>query len=154
MRTKLAASAFLLGVLLSVRAFAEPLPTAPPESVGLSPERLGRITEMLRTDIGKGTIPGAVLLVARHGKVAYFEAVGRLDPQADSLMGKEAIFRIYSMTKPIATLCAMMLVEEGKLALSDPVSKYIPEFKDVKVGVEKRDSDGKVTLELVAPHGR
>jgi CubicO group peptidase (beta-lactamase class C family) len=151
MRTKLAASAFVLGLLLSVRAFAEPLPTARPESVGLSPERLGRITEMLRTDIAKGTIPGAVMLISRHGKVAYFEAVGRLDPQADSLMGKDAIFRIYSMTKPIATLCAMMLVEQGKLALSDPVSKYIPEFKDVKVGVEKRDSDGKVTLELVAP---
>jgi CubicO group peptidase (beta-lactamase class C family) len=66
-------------------------------------------------------------------------------------MGKDAIFRIYSMTKPIATVCAMMLVEEGKLALSDPVAKYIPEFKDVKVAQETRDSDGKVTLELVAP---
>src|SRR5262245_4731285 len=151
MRTKLAASILLLGLFLTVRAIAEPLPTAAPESVGLSAERLGRITEFLRKDIAKGTIPGAVLLVSRHGKVAYFEAVGRLDPQADSLMGKDAIFRIYSMSKLIVTVAAMMLVEQGKLALSDPVAMYLPEFKDVKVGVEKRDADGKVTLDLVAP---
>jgi len=151
MRTKLAASTLLLGLLLSLPAVAEPLPTAPPESVGLSPERLKRITELLSADVAKGIIPGTVLLVSRNGKIAYFEAVGSLDPQAKTLMGKDTIFRIYSMTKPIATVCAMMLVEEGKLALSDPVSKYIPEFKDVKVGQEKRDSDGKVTLELVAP---
>jgi CubicO group peptidase (beta-lactamase class C family) len=151
MRIKLAAPTLLLGLLLSVRAFAEPLPTAAPESVGLSSERLGRITEFLRSDIAKGTIPGAVLLVSRQGRIAYFEAVGQLDPQADSLMGKDAIFRIYSMSKPIVTACAMMLVEQGRLALGDPVAKYLPEFKDVKVGEEKRGADGKVTLELVAP---
>jgi CubicO group peptidase (beta-lactamase class C family) len=136
---------------MSAAAGAEPLQTAAPESVGLSSERLGRITEFLRSDIAKGTIPGAVLLVSRHGKIAYFEAVGRLDPQADSKMGKDAIFRIYSMTKPIVTVAAMMLVEQGTLALGDPVPKYLPEFKDVKVGEEKRDADGKVTLDLVAP---
>jgi CubicO group peptidase (beta-lactamase class C family) len=151
MRIKLAAPTLLLGLLLSVRAFAEPLPTAAPESVGLSSERLGRITEFLRSDIAKGTIPGAVLLVSRQGRIAYFEAVGQLDPQADSLMGKDAIFRIYSMSKPIVTACAMMLVEQGRLALGDPVAKYLPEFKDAKVGEEKRGADGTVTLELVAP---
>jgi CubicO group peptidase (beta-lactamase class C family) len=152
MRTKLAASILLLGLLLAGGAMAEPLPTATPESVGLSSERLGRITEHLRQDVAKGTIPGAVLLVSRRGKVAYFEVVGRLDPQHDNaLMPRDAIFRIYSMSKPIVTVLAMMLVEQGRLSLGDPVARYLPEFKDVKVGVEKRGPDGKVTLELVAP---
>lgn len=151
MRIKLAAPTLLLGLLLSVRAFAEPLPAAAPESVGLSSERLSRITEFLHKDIAKGTIPGAVLLVSRQGKIAYYEAVGRLDPQANALMSRDAIFRIYSMTKPIVTACAMMLVEQGLLSLGDPVAKYLPEFKDVKVGVEQPGADGKVTLELVAP---
>jgi CubicO group peptidase (beta-lactamase class C family) len=150
MRTKLAASTVMLGLLLSAAAMAEPLPTGAPESVGLSSERLERITEVLRSDVAKGMIPGAVLLISRQGKIAYFEAVGHLDPQASSKMGKDGIFRIYSMTKPIVTIAAMMLVEQGKLALGDPVAKYVPEFKDVKVGQEKRDGDGKVTLELVA----
>jgi CubicO group peptidase (beta-lactamase class C family) len=150
MNLKIVGLSLLFGLFLAVGAAAEPLPTAAPESVGLSSERLNRITDVLRSDIAKGTIPGAVLLVSRRGKIAYFEAVGRLDPQADSLMGKDAIFRIYSMTKPIVTVCAMMLVEQGRLALGDPVAKYLPEFNGVKVGEEKKDADGKVTLELVA----
>jgi CubicO group peptidase (beta-lactamase class C family) len=150
MRTKLAASTLLFGLLVSFGAGAEPLPTAVPESVGFSSERLGRITEALRSDIAKGTIPGAVLLISRHGKIAYFESLGSLDPQAKTTMGWDAIFRIYSMSKPITTACAMMLFEQGKLALSDPVAKYIPDFKTVQVGEEKRDADGKVTLDLVA----
>jgi CubicO group peptidase (beta-lactamase class C family) len=149
MGRKLSSFTVLLCLLLSVSAAAEPLPTVAPENVGLSSERLTRITDFLRSDIAKGTIPGAVLLVSRHGKIAHFEAVGHLDPQAKSLMGKDAIFRIYSMTKPIVTVCAMMLVEQGGLALGDPVAKYLPEFKDVKVGEEKKDADGKATLELV-----
>ena len=132
-------------------ASADPLPTTPPESVGLSSERLQRITETLKADIAKGTIPGAVLLISRHGKIAYFEAMGSLDPEKKTPMTKDAIFRIYSMTKPITTVAAMMLFEEGKLALNDPVAKYIPAFKDVKVGEEKPGADGKPTLELVAP---
>jgi CubicO group peptidase (beta-lactamase class C family) len=152
MGSKLAASTLIFGLLLSFKAVAEPLPTAlTPESVGLSSERLGRITAVLRSDIAKGTIPGTVLLISRHGKVAYFDSLGSLDPQAKTPMGKDAIFRIYSMSKPITSVCTMMLVEQGKLLLSDPVAKFIPEFKDVKVGVEKRDADGKVTLDLVAP---
>jgi CubicO group peptidase (beta-lactamase class C family) len=154
MKSRIAASTILFSVFLSVRflsvnAAAEPLPTAAPESVGLSSERLSRITDVLRSDVAKGTIPGAVLLVSRHGKIAYFEAVGQLDPQANNLMGKDAIFRIYSMTKPIVTVCAMMLVEQGRLALGDPIAKHLPEFKDVKVGEEKRNADGKVTLDMV-----
>jgi CubicO group peptidase (beta-lactamase class C family) len=152
MRIKTAASTFiLLGLLLSFGAAAEPLATAPPESVGLSSERLQRISDVLRADIAKGALPGTVLLISRQGKIAYFEALGHSDPQAKTPMGKDAIFRIYSMSKPITTVCIMMLVEQGKIALSDPVAKYIPEFKDVQVGVEKRDAEGKVTLDLVPP---
>lgn len=151
MGIKLAVPTLVFSLLLSFKAVAEPLPAATPESVGLSSERLGRLTEVLRSDIAKGTIPGAVLLISRHGKVAYFETLGNLDPQAKTPMGKDAIFRIYSMSKPITSVCAMMLFEQGKLALSDPVAKFIPDFKNVKVGEEKRDADGKVTLDLVGP---
>ena len=127
-------------------ASAEPLATAAPASVGFSADRLQRLTDTLRAEIGKGTIPGVVLLIVRHGKAAYFEALGALDPEQKTSMRKDAIFRIYSMSKPITTTAAMMLVEQGRLALIDPVAKYLPEFKDVKVGEEKPDK----TLELVA----
>jgi len=90
-------------------------------------------------------------VISRHGKIGYFEAIGSLDPEKKTAMTKDAIFRIYSMTKPITTVTAMMLFEDGKIALSDPVAKYIPAFKDVKVGEEKKDSDGKITLDLVPP---
>jgi CubicO group peptidase (beta-lactamase class C family) len=103
----------------------------------------------LRADIDKGVIPGAVFLISRRGKVAHFEALGSLDPEKKTPMTKEAIFRIYSMTKPITTVAVMMLFEQGKLGLHDPVAKYIPAFKDGKVGEEKKDAEGKVTLELV-----
>jgi CubicO group peptidase (beta-lactamase class C family) len=151
MKIRLALSALSLGLLLSLGASADPLPTTPPESVGLSSQRLQAIADTLKADIAKGAIPGAILLISRHGKIAYFEAMGSLDPEKKTPMTKDGIFRIYSMTKPITTVAAMMLFEEGKLALSDPVAKYIPAFKDVKVGEEKKEEDGKVALDLVAP---
>ena len=151
MKIRLALSALLLGSLVSFGALADPLPATPPESVGLSSQRLQAIGDTLKADIAKGTIPGAILLISRHGKIAYFEAMGSLDPDKKTPMTKDAIFRIYSMTKPITTVAAMMLFEEGKLALGDPVAKYIPAFKDVKVG-EERQEDGKLAaLDLVAP---
>src|SRR5262245_16934752 len=150
MRLRLTLSALLLGLLLPIWALADPLPTTPPESVGLSSKRLQTIGETLKADIAKGVIPGAIVLISRHGKIAYFEAMGSLDPEKKTPMTKDAIFRIYSMSKPITTAAAMMLFEQGKLALGDPVSKYIPAFKDVKVGEEKKDAAGQVTLELVA----
>jgi CubicO group peptidase (beta-lactamase class C family) len=151
MKARLAFSVLLLGLFVSLGALADPLITTPPESVGLSSKRLQVITDTLKADIANGTIPGAVLLISRHGKVAYFEAMGSTDPDKKTPMTKDAIFRIYSMSKPITTVAAMMLFERGKLALSDPVAKYIPAFKDVKVGEEKPGPDGKPTLELVAP---
>jgi len=130
---------------------AQALPSVKPEQVGLSSERLGRIMTMLRADSDKGQIPGAILLVSRQGKIAFFETVGVIDPATKAPMTKDAIFRIYSMTKPIASVAALILVEEGKVSLSDPVAKYIPQIAEMKVGVEKPGADGTPTLELVPP---
>ena len=139
----------LLCLLTAVAAHAQSLPTAKPEDVGLSSERLGRITARLRADAEKGVIPGSVLLVARHGKVALFEASGLRDPGTRQPMTRDTIFRIYSMTKPITSVGVMMLVEEGRLTLDAPVSRYIPALGKLKVGVEKTDAAGVKTLELV-----
>jgi CubicO group peptidase (beta-lactamase class C family) len=148
MRARLLLAALLIALLLPLAALGGSLPTAPAQDMGLSPERLQHITDTLNAEIAKGDIPGTVLLIARQGKIAYFEAMGSLDPEKKTPMTKDAIFRLYSMTKPITTVTAMMLFEQGKLALTDPVAKYIPVFKDVKVAVEK-EADGKITLELV-----
>ena len=149
MRTRMATVVALLlyGTLLAGLAQAQVLPPAKPELVGLSGERLGQLSGMLKADIDKGLIPGATLLVARHGKIAWFEAMGTRDPASKAPMTKDAIFRIYSMTKPITSVAVMMLVEEGKISLSDPVSKYIPQLGGLKVGVEKPGPNGP-TLEL------
>jgi CubicO group peptidase (beta-lactamase class C family) len=117
-----------------------PLPTAKPEEVGLSQSALDRLSAALNERIAGGHIPGAVALVARHGKVAYHQSFGRQDPASDKPMGTDAIFRIYSMTKAIVSVGVMMLWEEGRLLLGDPISKYIPAFADTKVGVIEGDS--------------
>jgi CubicO group peptidase (beta-lactamase class C family) len=142
--------AALLYLITAVAVEGQSLPSAKPEQVGLSSERLQRITDTLKADVEKRIIPGAVVLVARHGKVAFFETVGVLDPATKTPMSKDAIFRIYSMSKPITSVAAMTLWEDGKFNLSEPVSKYIPQLGGLKVGVEKPDpSGGKPTLELV-----
>jgi CubicO group peptidase (beta-lactamase class C family) len=151
MKRKIALLTTLLWLVTVALVHAQGLPAAKPEQVGLSSERLNALVGTLRADAEKGRIPGAVLLVARHGKVALFEPVGVLDPAKKNAMTRDAIFRIYSMTKPIASVAAMILVEEGKLALGDPVAKYIPQIAEMKVGVEKPGADGKPTLELVPP---
>src|SRR5260370_12384632 len=93
---------------------------------------------MLRTNIAAGEIPGAELLIARHGKIAYFESLGLLDPQAKTEMRKDAIFRIYSMSKPITSVAAMMLFEEAKLTLNEPVGKYIPALAKLQVATDNK----------------
>src|ERR1041384_2046805 len=138
---------FLLGFALGVPAQA--LPVAKPAEVGLSAERLDQITSWLRDQSGKNVIPGAGLMIVRNGKVAYFESVGVLDPESKGPMGKDAIFRIYSMSKPITSVAVMMLAEQGRITLDEPIAKYIPAFKDMKVGVETKGDDGKAKLELV-----
>lgn len=118
----------------------EPLPTAKPEEVGLSQVALDRLSAALNERILSGHIPGAVALIARHGKVAYYQSFGRLDPKADTPMSREAIFRIYSMTKAIVSVAVMMLWEEGRLLLGDPISKYLPAFANTQVGAVSGDS--------------
>ena len=137
MKKTIALIAGMLCLVSVAMAQAQGLPSAKPEQVGLSSERLGRLTATLRTDVQKDVIPGAVVLVARHGKIALFEAVGAIDPQTKAPMTTDAIFRIYSMSKPITSVTAMTLVEDGRLGLADPVTKYIPQFGALKVGVER-----------------
>jgi CubicO group peptidase (beta-lactamase class C family) len=124
-------------------AWAASLPTAKPEEVGLSSQRLDLIDTVLKADIENGKIPGAVLLVARKGKIAYFKSFGTRDEKKSLPMEKDSIFRVYSMTKPVIGVAAMILLEEGKITLADPVAKYIPSFKDIQVvGEIKKDESG------------
>jgi CubicO group peptidase (beta-lactamase class C family) len=104
-----------------------------PRNVGMSAERLERITELMQESVANQTIAGSVTLVARKGKVVHFEAAGLLDLDTGQAMQKDSLFRIYSMTKPITSVAAMLLFEQGKFQLDDPIAKYLPEFKDVKV---------------------
>ena len=108
-----------------------------PEEVGLSTERLTRITDMVKRHIVAGEISGGVTLVARQGKIAHFEATGATDIESKKPMSKDAVFRIASMTKPVVGVAVMMMMEEGKLRITDPVSKYIPSFNDLTVAVEE-----------------
>ena len=130
---------------------AQNLPLAKPDEVGLSAQRLTRIGDWMRAEVAQNKIPGAVIMVVRGGKVAYVDAVGQRGPGSTAPMKTNDIFRIYSMSKPIVSVAAMMLVEEGKLMLDAPVSRYIPAFANVKVGIEKTDAQGLKTLELVNP---
>ena len=124
---------------------AQSLSLAAPEEVGLSRSRLARLSDVLRAEIERGRVPGAVALVARRGRIAYFESLGVRDPARGAPMHKDTIFRIYSMTKPIVSVAAMMLWEEGQFLLNDALAKYLPEFGRMKVAVAR---DGKVELVL------
>ena len=139
-----AALAYLCGAALGAHAET---PSAAPRS--FSAAGLAGVSDYIRNEIATGKIPGAILLIQQHGKPVYFENFGVRDIATELSMSADTIFRLYSMSKAVTSVAAMMLVEEGKLALSDPVSKYIPAFADVKVGVEKRGADGKTTLSLV-----
>ncbi|MGB7012283.1 MAG: serine hydrolase domain-containing protein, partial [Pseudolabrys sp.] len=119
------------------------MPRAKPEEVGLSSARLKRLTGILKADIDNGVVPGAVVLVARHGKIACLEALGYRDREAGAQMATDTIFRIASMTKPFTSVATMMLAEEGKLLIADPVARYIPEFTDLKVAVDSDDASVK-----------
>jgi CubicO group peptidase (beta-lactamase class C family) len=114
----------------------------------LSPEGLAKVSAYIRNEIATGKIPGAILLLQQHGKPVYYENFGVRDVATEMSMSADTIFRLYSMSKPVTSVMAMMLVEEGKLKLDDPVSKYIPAFAGMKVGVEKKAEDGKVALVL------
>jgi CubicO group peptidase (beta-lactamase class C family) len=116
---------------------------------GMSRERLNRIAAVMNQEVAKGTFPGAVTLVARRGEIVHFAAHGFQDAAKTKQMAKDSIFRMASMTKPIVTVAAMMLMEQGIFKLNDPIAQYLPELKDVKVEVSKKNSDGTVTTEDV-----
>lgn len=141
------AGALVSAVLaLSACAWTQP---APAIDRGVNPAVLDRFMDRVAAEAQAGIVPGAVLLVARDGKVLYRRSVGRLSPDQTAAMPTDAIFRIYSMTKPIVSVATLMLAEEGKLALSDPASRYLPELKGLQVGVEKPGPEGKPVLERV-----
>jgi CubicO group peptidase (beta-lactamase class C family) len=143
-------AAVVMILVFVATASAQGLPRAKnAEEVGLSSERLKRITAGLKNDVDKGAIPGTVVLIARKGKVAYYEVTGFQDRENKIPMARNSIFRVASMSKPFTSLAAMMLAEEGKIQLAYPVSRYLPEFKDLKVGIEKKDeATGKMELVL------
>src|SRR5476649_2878223 len=113
---------FVCGTLVPSAVSAQPLPSAAHEEVGLSSERLARIGKALQSEIDAKRIPGAVAVIARKGRIGYFEAFGARDPASGAPMAKDAVFRVYSMTKPFVAVATMMLAEEGRIVLTDPVS--------------------------------
>jgi CubicO group peptidase (beta-lactamase class C family) len=123
-----------------------------PAGAHFNPQKLERVGDYFREQIATGKIPGAILLIQQHGKPVYHEFFGVQDVVSKQPMTDQTIFRLFSMTKAITSVAAMMLVDEGKLPLEDPIAKYIPSFANVKVGVEKKNEDGTKTLELVPPN--
>lgn len=130
---------------------AETIGKPNPDKAGFSSQRLSRITEYFNNEVAKGKIPGAIVLVQRHGQPAYYESFGVRNVATKAPMTPDTIFTLFSMTKPITSVAAMILVEQGKLALDDEVGQYVKGFYNIKVGEEKPGPDGKPELKLVAP---
>src|SRR5579859_1096933 len=141
-RVKLAAVLALLLAGFASGALAES-PTTPN---GFSREGLAHVRDYLRNEVATGKIPGAVLLIQQHGQRVLLETFGVKDVESRRPMTDNAIFRFYSMTKPVTSVAVMMLVDEGKISLDDPLSKFIPAFADTKVAIETRDASGEITL--------
>jgi CubicO group peptidase (beta-lactamase class C family) len=141
MARKLSISLFVGILILAAVAGAQDLPTAKPESVGLSSERLERISKTVQKDIDDKRIAGVVTLVMRHGQLAWFKAQGMQDREAGKPMRPDTIFRICSMSKPLTSTAVMILYEEGRFLLEDPLSKYLPEFKNMKVLVQPANGE-------------
>src|SRR5271169_668186 len=125
---------------------------AAPATRSFSRAGLDRVGDYLKNEIASGKIPGALVLIQQHGKPVYFEKFGVRDVATQLPMTDDTIFRLYSMSKPVTSVAAMMLVDDGRLALADPVAKYIPAFADLKVGIEKPDEAGKAALKLEPLH--
>jgi CubicO group peptidase (beta-lactamase class C family) len=151
--------AALFGALLVTASSARSqvnlsLEQAPPEQVGVSKEKLGRIHDVLAEHITDGKLAGTVVMVARKGKLIYADAAGFQDKDEGKPMALDAIFRIYSMTKPLVSVAAMMLVEDGKIELTDPVSKFFPAFKGQQVSVARTDGEFARTTYMTVPADR
>jgi CubicO group peptidase (beta-lactamase class C family) len=109
-----------------------------PAGAHFNPQKLERIGEYFQNEVATGKIPGAIILIQQHGQPVYLQSFGVRDVKSKLSITPDTIFRLFSMTKPITSVAAMMLIDQGKLALGDPVAKYIPSFANVKVGVEKK----------------
>ncbi|SDZ75278.1 serine hydrolase domain-containing protein [Rubrimonas cliftonensis] len=133
----------------ALAAAAQALPTTDPAAVGMSVERLARIDAAFQAEIDKGALPGAVIMVARDGQLAHVAALGAQNPAGNAPMGEDGVFRIYSMTKPLVSVAAMILMEEAKLQLTDPVSKFLPEFASTPVSVASANVYGTVSYATV-----
>ncbi len=132
----------ILALTTAITLTAASLPTSKPEDLGFSTERLQRIHLMVQRHIDLGDITGAVMLVARHGQIAYTDVEGTMDLETKKPMARDSMFRMASMTKPVIGTSIMMMLEEGKLELGDPISKFIPEFKNMKVAVMQEPGKG------------
>lgn len=141
-------SSFALAALTG-SARAGTAPFGPPPGATIAVDKLGAIADFVNGEVAAGRIPGAIVLVQQHGKPVYLKCFGTRDPDQGTPMTPDAIFPIHSVTKTITSVAAMMLVDRGKIALDDPVSKYIPSFAAMKVGVERRDASAKTVLDLV-----
>ncbi len=145
---RLVCTALLTGAVSIGPAFADGSFDIP-AGAHFNMEKLARIGEFFRNEIANGKIPGAIVLIQQHGKPVYFEKFGLRDVTTKLPMTDDTIFTVFSMSKPVTSVAAMMLVDQGKLKLTDPVSKYIPSYADAKVGVELKAEDGEKKLELV-----
>src|SRR5215468_6727575 len=125
------------------------LPEVPPEQVGMSKQKLDRIHDALKQHVADGKLPGTVVLVARKGKLIYADATGFQDKDEGKPMALDSLFRIYSMTKPMVSVAAMILVEDGTIQLTDPVSKYLPGFDKLQVSIATKSDAGAMTYTLV-----
>ena len=143
----------LLGLLLPVAGLAQTLPRASrPEDAGLSSERLERVRQRMKADVESKRIPGAVLLIARNARIAWLDALGFQDRRSQTPMKTDSIFRVASMSKPITSVAAMILAEDGKLDIGAPVAQYLPEFKEARVGVENAALKRPMTVQDLLRH--
>jgi CubicO group peptidase (beta-lactamase class C family) len=147
--------ALICGALLTLAAAPSAMAEGAfdiPAGAHFNPQKLDTIGEFFRNEVTTGKISGAILLIQQHGKPVFHQSFGVQDVVSKAPITDQTIFRLFSMTKAITSVVAMQLIDEGKLALEDPVAKYIPSFANVKVGVEKKADDGTKTLELVPPN--
>src|ERR1700688_1119937 len=145
------AAAMVAAVSLAASLSVSAAQLGPPPHAVLSREKLSAIDDFINGEIASGNIPGAIVLIQHHGQSVYFKCFGKRDVEKGTPMTADAIFPIHSVTKTITSVAAMMLVDRGKISLNDPVSKYIPSFAGMKVGVEKKDELGRPVLDLVPP---
>jgi CubicO group peptidase (beta-lactamase class C family) len=154
MNSRHALLALISGAMLTIAAAPSAIAEGTfdiPAGAHFDPTKLAKVGEFFRNEVTTGKISGAILLIQQHGKPVYHESFGVQDVVSKAPITDQTIFRLFSMTKAITSVAAMVLVDEGKLKLEDPIAKYIPSFANVKVGVEKKAADGTATLELVPP---